>query len=178
MPFPAAALHLAGFMMAHAFWSVADLPAGTDYTPQAMCETSDGDRKLTTFEGADATEMDSQIREFASSEVGRYKDCAIARTTVVTNGTIKAPALVIDLFDGSQPILTIVQPYRPNAEGGGFRLLGPELMLVGRDQLPPRIADDASIALREGAGDHPGMQERWEQWLAARDAASPFAAAQ
>ena len=173
MALPAAALHLAGFLMAHALWSVSDLPAGQDYTPQAICETSDGDRQLTTFDGANAEESYAKLRDFASSETGRYAECALARTTVVASGEVKAPALVIDLFAGPEPLLTIVQPFRPTASGG-FRLLGPELMLAGHEQLPPRISDDASIALRDGAGDHPGMQDKWAEWNASRDPHSPL----
>ena len=40
--------------------------------------------------------------------------------------------------------------------------------------LPPLPAAQAAAAMREGAIDHPGLGEKWQEWEAGRDRVSPL----
>ena len=81
---------------------------------------------------------------------------------------------MIDLV-GAGETMAIVQVYRPAGEAGGFRLLGDELLLDERGTVLPRaVANPVIVSLREGAADHPGIEERWREWNTGRDPANPL----
>ncbi|MFN3468914.1 MAG: hypothetical protein ACK4Z7_04365 [Novosphingobium sp.] len=169
---PTAALQLAGFLMAHAFWSASELPAGSSYQPQSLCMRSDGNRQLQSFEGASPKEQDEAARAFISGAAAQWPDCAVARQVKVDTPAGEVDALVIDVVQYGGSVMTVVQAFRPAAQG--FRLLGDELMLSDNGPLPPLPAAQAAAAMREGALDHPGMGEKWQQWEQDRDRTSPL----
>ena len=68
--------------------------------------------------------------------------------------------------------MTVVQVFWPAAQG--FRLLGDELVMGDGGPLPPLPAAQAAAAMREGAIDHPGLGEKWQEWEAGRDRVSPL----
>ena len=169
---PIAALQLAGFLMAHAFWSVSDLPPGGHYQPQSLCMRSDGNRALNAFEGATPLEQDAKARAFIKDGAGQWPDCAIARQVRVNTPTGEVDALVIDVVQYGGNVMTVVQAFRPGPKD--FRLLGDELMMGDNGPLPPLPAAQAAAAMREGAVDHLALGDKWSQWEAARDPVSPL----
>jgi hypothetical protein len=179
MALPTGAMQLAGFLMAHALWTTAELPAEGVYVPQALCQTAGGDRQLVSFDAPDHKQSMEQARAFLESTAPGYADCALAHEALIDTGVDTGHgavnALVIDLFEGGNPLVTVVQPFRPAAEAGGFRLLGNEVLIDTRGPVPPLQADAAIGPLHEGASDHPGLGEQWAKWNSTRDPHSPFA---
>lgn len=175
IPLSAGALQLAGFLLAHGFWTISAEPAGEHYVPQALCETAQGDRRLITFGAPSEDESLAQAKTFMGSTAGQFAECAFSQETEVeTNQGNKARALMIDLVSEGRT-LTIVQAYRPAAEGAAFQLLGDELMLDdGGVVLPRSMSNPAIVALREGAADHPGLGDQWIQWNTGRDPVNPL----
>ncbi len=169
---PTAALQLAGFLMAHAFWTVSDMPAGSHYQPQSLCMRSDGNRALNTFEGATTLEQDAAAKAFITDGASRWPDCAVARQVRVGSPKGDVDALVIDVVQYGGSVMTVVQPFRPGP--ADFRLLGDELLIDNNGPLPPLPAAQAAAAMREGANDHPGLGDKWSQWEVARDPVSPL----
>lgn len=158
--------------MAHAFWSVSELPPGVQYQPQSMCMRSDGNRTLNTFEGATALEQDAKAKAFISDGAGAWPDCAVARQLRVNTPTGEVDAMVIDVVQYGSNVMTVVQAFRPGPKD--FRLLGDELMMGDNGPLPPLPAAQAAASMRDGAVDHPGLGDKWSQWEANRDPVSPL----
>ncbi len=158
--------------MAHAFWSVSELPPGGQYQPQSLCMRSDGNRALNTFEGATALEQDAQAKAFITGGAAQWPDCAIARQVRVGTPKGEVDALVIDVVQYGGNVMTVVQAFHPGPQG--FRLLGDELMMGDNGPLPPLPAAQAAASMREGAVDHPGLGDKWSQWEANRDPVSPL----
>ncbi|TWH84244.1 hypothetical protein IQ25_02670 [Novosphingobium taihuense] len=158
--------------MAHAFWTASDLPPGGHYQPQSLCMRADGNRQLQTFEGASAKEQDEAARAFITGGAAQWPDCAIARQVKVGTPTGEVDALVIDVVQYGGSVMTVVQAFRPGQQD--FRLLGDELMLGDNGPLAPLPAAQAAAAMREGALDHPGLGDKWEQWETGRDPVSPL----
>jgi len=158
--------------MAHAFWSASDLPPGGHYQPQSLCMRADGNRQLQTFDGATPKEQDDAARAFTSGGAAQWPDCAIARQVKVGTPKGDVDALVIDIVQYGSNVMTVVQAFQPAPQG--FRLLGDELMMGDNGPLPPLPAAQAAAAMREGAIDHPGLGNKWEQWEASRDPVSPL----
>ncbi len=171
---PTAALQLAGFLMAHAFWATSELPAGASYQPQSLCMRGDGSRQLQSFEGATPKEQDDKARAFITGGAAQWPDCAIARQVKVGTPAGDVDALVIDVVQSGSNVMTVVQAFRPAPQG--FRLLGDELVMGDGGPLPPLPAAQAAAAMREGAIDHPGLGDKWQAWEMARDRVSPLVA--
>ncbi|MCX7282584.1 MAG: hypothetical protein NTX28_00820 [Novosphingobium sp.] len=169
---PTAALQLAGFLMAHAFWTTSELPPGGSYQPQSLCMRSDGSRQLQSFEGGTPKAQDDAARAFISGGAAQWPDCAIARQVKVGTDGGDVDALVIDVVQYGGSVMTVVQAFRPAPQG--FRLLGDELVMGDNGPLPPLPAAQAAAAMREGAIDHPGLGDKWQQWEMARDRVSPL----
>lgn len=163
MPLPAGPLQLAGFLMAHAFWTVSDLPADARYVPQTLCETARGERQMTSFEAESEEASLRQAEAYLEAAAPAFAACALARQAAVRLGNEPVPALVIELVEGGTPVVTVVQPFRPAAQGG-FALLGDEVVMDGRGPLAPLQAAQAAGEVRAGASDHPGLGEKWTAW--------------
>lgn len=167
MPLPAGPLQLAGFLLAHAAWTVSDLPAERRYVPQALCETARGERQMTSFDAESEAASGAQARSYLDAAAPHFASCAFARTTAVPMGEGSVPAIVVELVEGGAPLITLVQPFRSASEGG-FALIGDELVIDGRGPLAPLAAAQAAGEVRAGASDHPGLGDRWAAWNAAR----------
>lgn len=175
MSLSAGALQLAGFLMAHGFWTLSEQSAGDSYVPQALCETSAGERRLVSFDAPTPEQSLEEARGFMGSAAGQFAECAFSRQTEIPLGADRStPALVIQLTGNGRDI-TILQPYRPASAAEGFRLLGDEVLLDERGPLPPGEANSAIASLREGAADHPGTEQSWSDWNRGRDSVSPLA---
>lgn len=175
MPFSASALQLAGFLLAHGFWTISAQGPDDRYVPQALCETTEGDRRLVSFDAPTEDQALAEAKSFMGSTAGQFAECAFSQETEVqTNQGKAARALMIDLVGGGGDV-TIVQAYRPAAAEGGFRLLGEELILGDGGTVMSRAdANPAIVAIREGAADHPGLGDMWTQWNLGRDPVNPL----
>lgn len=148
------------------------MPPGGHYQPQSLCMRSDGNRALSTFDGATPLEQDAKARAFIKDGAGQWPDCAIARQVRVDTPMGEVDALVIDVVQYGGNVMTVVQAFRPGPQD--FRLLGDELMMGDNGPLPPLPAAQAAAAMREGAVDHLALGDKWSEWEANRDPVSPL----
>ncbi|WP_295637850.1 hypothetical protein [Novosphingobium sp.] len=179
MPLTPAALQLAGFLMAHAFWITADLPPGQHYVPQALCENSRGERRMVTFDAPTPAEQIEKARVFLGSTGAQFSECVLSRQTAIDGPAGPVDVLAFDLFSGADNQLTVLQAFRPPhpeaAPPMPFRLRGLEVLFTVSGGLPRGMADQTRDGLREGATDHPGTEEKWAAWNADREPETPIA---
>lgn len=175
MALAASALQLAGFLLAHGFWTISEETAQDRYVPQALCETVAGERRMITFDAATPEQSQADANSFMGSSAGQFARCAFSRDAQVPLGKGQSTAaLVIELRDGGRE-LTILQAYRPAVADGGFALLGDELVLDSSGAPLLRSEEGSAIvALREGAADHPALSDKWPQWNSNREPVSPL----
>ena len=178
MPITPAALQLAGFLMAHAFWITADLPPGKAYVPQALCENARGERRLVTFDAPTSAEQLEKGRVFLGSTGAQFSECVLARQTAIDGPAGPVDVLSFDLFSGTDNQLTVLQAFRPahadSSPPTPFRLRGLEVLFTVSGGLPRGLADQTRDGLREGATDHPGTEDKWAAWNAGREAETPI----
>lgn len=179
MPITPAALQLAGFLMAHAFWITADLPPGQHYVPQALCENTHGERRMVTFDAPTPAEQIEKARVFLGTTATQFSECALARQTAIDGPAGAVDVLAFDLFSGADNQLTVLQAFRPAhpeaAPPAPFRLRGLEVLFTVSGGLPRAMADQTRDALREGATDHPGTEDKWAAWNENREPETPIA---
>ena len=77
--FPPSALPLAGFVLAHAAWSVSDLPEEDLLCPLALLEDSEGGRRLVRFEAESQEQAITLGKETLSSPDAGTNAWAFAR---------------------------------------------------------------------------------------------------
>ncbi len=157
---------LAGFALAHAAWSISDLPRGNLLTPFVITEEAGG-RELTRFEAAtQAAAIEAghrQVREHAE----RVEGWAFARDGTIRMGDPPAPYDVLVVEFGSRdddPRYAVVQPYEAYAVRQQFRLLGDPLLTRGGVVLGADEFAALRTAVREGIGQHSAVAGLWAQW--------------
>lgn len=179
MAVPAGLLQLAGFLMAHAMWITSELPPGQAYVPQALCENSHGERRMVTFDAPTPAEQLEKARVFLGTTGAQFSECVLARQTAIDGPAGKVDVFAIDLFTGADNQLTVLQAFRPADPKASpprpFRLRGLEVLFTVSGGLPRAMADQTRDALREGATDHPGTEEKWAAWNENREPETPIA---
>jgi hypothetical protein len=178
MPIAPGALQLAGFLMAHAFWITSELPAGKTYVPQALCENAHGERRMVTFDAPTPAEQIEKARVFLGSTGAQFSECVLSRQTAIDGPAGAVDVLAFDLFSGTDNQLTVLQAFRPPhpeaAPPAPFRLRGLEVLFTVSGGLPRSMADQTRDALREGATDHPGTEDKWAAWNDSREPETPI----
>ncbi len=165
MLFADSLLTLAGFVFAHAAWSVSDLPKGELLVPLAIAEKS-GQRQLLRFE---ASSQEQAIAEGKSMLAKHEKDLdawAFAR-----EGQMKEDGTYVDVLTveakhrGAGSSVVFVQRFQPFANGG-FKFLGSPIVSVGGKTLPAAEAKPLLVKLLAGVQTHAKAAEHWSKWSA------------
>lgn len=153
------ALRLAGFLLAHATWIIADLEPGQLYVPQALC-LKDGELSLNVFEADTQVEAVANGKAFMEKEAGNFDGCAFARDGLVRQGEKAIDTLTIDMAnEDGDFVLTMIQPYSKQEE---MRLLGSETFLTPEGSVTADATGDAlRPIIREGADSHASAIENW-----------------
>ncbi|MBC7490872.1 MAG: hypothetical protein H7241_00275, partial [Novosphingobium sp.] len=103
----------------------------------------------------------------------------LSRQTAIDGPAGPVDVLAFDLFSGADNQLTVLQAFRPPhpevVPPTPFRLRGLEVLFTVSGGLPRSMADQTRDALREGATDHPGTEEKWAGWNADREPETPIA---
>ncbi|HEV3049929.1 MAG TPA: hypothetical protein VGX50_06460 [Longimicrobium sp.] len=157
---------LAGFALAHAAWSVSDLPTGQLLTPFLITEEA-GARELTRFESSTQVAAIKAGKHAAQERAGRVDAWAFAREgTLRTDDTQAAlDTLVVEFGsrDDSEPY-AIIQPYEAYAVRQRFRLMGDPTVTRGGEMLDPGELAMMRVLVAEGVGHHPAVADLWVQW--------------
>jgi hypothetical protein len=165
--FPQAALLIAGFALAHAAWSVSDLPETELLVPLAVVEHS-GQRHLARFEAA--TQEAAIARGKAAMAADHESEAwAFARegTWRAKNGAPSQDVLVVGFWArGMRAPATLVQPFRRAADAAHpFRLIdAPWILDADGHQLPDVQAEAARTSLLHGVMSHSAVAPLWATW--------------
>lgn len=154
---------LAGFVLAHAAWSVSDLPQGDLLVPMAIVEIGE-ERKLVRFEAETQEQAIAQGKEFVARQQTSASAWALAREGQMNTGTGKIDVLVVDAWaKGMAEPMTYIQPFQPYASGS-FKLLGPAMPVVAGSILSPEDSEPYLAVLYRGVSSHAKAASQWDSW--------------
>jgi hypothetical protein len=165
MQFPDTLLNLAGFALAHAAWSVSDLPQGELLVPLAVLDKGDR-REIQRFEADTQEEAIRRGKETLDAVDGPVAQWAFAREGRIKNGDGYVDVISVEAkAKGQSKELMLVQPFTPPASGR-FALLGAPAVVVDQVVLPEAEAAPLLDALYVGIQSHAKAAELWNEWTA------------
>lgn len=157
---------LAGFALAHAAWSISDVPGEQLLVPFVVVE-HDGARELMRFEADTQEAAIAEGRRAVQTLIARVHAWAFGRDGLLRRrgGDSAQHVLVVEFGygEGKDPI-AFIQPYAPFAAGGHFRILGDPMITRGGEVAGP---DEAAVWLRllhEGIRQHAAVADLWAGW--------------
>ena len=156
------ALLLAGFVLAHASWSISDTPELL--VPLAVVQTN-GERQLMRFE-ADTQEEAITHGKAKMASLGSSVDAwALAREGMFNENGQKVDVILVDPGGkGVEHRVTLIQRFEPYSKRHHFRLIGePELIIDGHWQDSAKVKDDLAT-VRRGILEHPKVAPLWTDW--------------
>jgi len=161
---PGSGLLLAGFVLAHAAWSVSDLPKGELLAPLAMVERG-GHREITRFEAASQAAAIAEGRA-AMAKLGTSVDAwAFAREGLIRENGGPVDVLTIDFWaKGMKTPASLVQRYEPFATRGRFRIVGEPVIVISGVAQPPEVAKRWLTTVLQGVHQHPKVASLWSTW--------------
>jgi hypothetical protein len=162
MALPESALLLAGFVLAHAAWSISDAPELL--VPLAAVEQN-GQRKMMRFEADTQEEAIAHGKSEMAARGVDVDDWAFAREGLLNEKGQKEDVISVDIgARGSAQRITLIQRFEPYAKRHRFRLLGdPEVSIDGHIQDPATVRD-LLTTVRRGVGQHPKVASLWDAW--------------
>lgn len=163
---------LAGFVLAHAAWSMSQLAPGNLLTPLAITAL-EGARELHRFEAATQDDAIAEGKRAVQSLADHVDGWAFARDGLLRmRGSESAQHVLVVEFGrrAEKRPHTIIQPYAPPASAPGFRLLGDPMIMRGADLLDPAEIPAVLRLLRGGVEDHPAAAPLWGAWTAVAEA--------
>jgi len=161
---PDAAVSLAGFVLAHAAWSVSDLPEGELLVPLAMTEKA-GQRELHRFVAETQEQGIANGKTAMGKLSGRVDAWAFAREGQFNEGSGYVDVISIDAWaKGMTASISFVQKFRPFASGK-FGLLGDPLVVIDGKFQNPSAFSDLLTKLNRAIQSHPKAAEHWSEWF-------------
>jgi len=163
---PNNALALAGFTLAHATWSVSDLPDSELLVPMAVVGRG-GQRELLRFEAETQEEAINEGKR-AMAEVKNVEAWAFAREGALRMQAGGEPqdVLVVDFWaEGMRNPLTLIQPFERYTKHGRFRVVGDMIIVSGGQALDSTSASKVIEGINEGIQEHPKVAELWRTWV-------------
>ena len=160
---PDAFVLLAGFALAHAAWSVSDIPAGELLVPLAVVEKNGG-RQLLRFEAKTQELAIAQAKAELTERQPELDAWAFVREGVISRGTGKEDVLSVDAWaKGMRQPITFVQEFCPYSSGA-FRVRGDAMVIVEGRALEGAEAARLVKQLYEGVLQHPKAGHLWQGW--------------
>jgi hypothetical protein len=159
---PEPPLLLAGFTLAHALGSIADVDELL--CPLALIERN-GERELLRFEAETQEEAISAGKEHLRANEMDADAWAFAREGVLDEGGEKVDVISVDLAATamSNPI-TFVQRFEPFARRNQFRLIGAPLVIIGGVKQDHYVTGRLLPTLRQGIQEHGMVAPLWDTW--------------
>jgi hypothetical protein len=162
MPIPESALLLAGFVLAHASWSISDAPELL--VPLAIVEQNGG-RNLHRFEAGTQEEAIARGKE-ETQALGKDADAwAFASEGLFNKRTGEIDVISVDVgAKGMAQRVTLIQRFEPYSKRNHFRLIGdPEIVIDGKLQDSAKVKDILAT-VRRGVSQHSKVAPLWDGW--------------
>ncbi len=164
MAIPESLIALAGFVLAHAAWSVSDLPEGELLTPFVVVETSDA-RTLSRFEAATQWEAINNAKVFLAERGDTFDAWVFAREGRIQEAGAYVDVLTVEArAKGMEHSIAFLQRFQPFA-AGEFRLLGPPMVVVDGEVVEDGEAEPFLAQLHQGILSHSEVAPLWNEWL-------------
>ena len=165
MALPDSLLMLAGFVFAHATWSVSDLPAGNLLVPLAIVEKS-GQRQLLRFEAPTQVQAISEAKAQLQEHETEFDAWAFAREGQFQESGKQVDVITVEAKtkDMVQSVV-FVQRFQPFSTGR-FLLVGEPMVSIGGKQVSDADAKRFLAQLHAGIKSHGKAIEHWNQWTA------------
>ena len=164
MAIPESLLLLAGFVFAHATWSVSDLPEGELLVPMAIVEKS-GQRQLQRFEAETQVKAIMEGKAYLKDNEKNFDAWAFAREgQMLFNGKYVDTLTVEAKANGMSESIVFVQKFQPFSSGV-FKLIGEPLVSIGGNQVSDDEAKSLISELNDGVETHQKAVELWPQWV-------------
>jgi hypothetical protein len=164
MGIPLEALILAGFVLAHAAWSVSDVAPGELLVPLAIVESA-GQRQLTRFEAETQEAAIDRGKQATAEATKTAKAWAFAREGLMPVGGRKVDVLVVEFWaQGMSQPAVLLQQFQPVKADQAFRLIGePQVAVSGK------ILDSAAVRplleqVQRGVNSHGRVAPLWVGW--------------
>jgi hypothetical protein len=163
MPIPESAVMLAGFVLAHALWSVSDLPKGGLLVPLAIIEKN-GQRQLLRFEAETQEEAITHGKAAMLKHQADADAWAFAREGQFKESDKYVDVISVDVWaKGMAAPITFVQRFQPFALGK-FKVLGEAWVVIDGKVQTPEVASHLILQLNRGIQSHSGAAEHWPEW--------------
>ena len=156
------ALLLAGFVLAHAAWSISDAP--DLLVPLAIVERN-GQREVMRFEADTQEEAIAHGKAKMATLSGEVDEWAFAREGLFNEKEGKVDAISIEIgVKGTTQRITLIQRIEPYAKRNHFRLIGdPEVVIDGKLQESPKVKD-LLVIIHRGVSQHSKAASLWDGW--------------
>lgn len=174
---PESTLHLGGLALAHAAWSVCDLPAGQALCPLAFVRRG-GELQLMRFEAEsqerairggrrELAKRQSQFDAWAFAREGLMDERVFGLENAKSSAAGKLDVLAVDTWshEMKKPI-TVIQAYQPFSTGE-FRVLGDALIVANGETVDGPRGDRLRSHVYVGVQRHEKVAPMWKQWRAA-----------
>lgn len=174
MEVPEGTLHLGGLALAHAAWSVSELPAGQALAPLAFVRRGT-DLQLMRFEAesqelaikggrAALAKKQSTLDAWAFAREGLMDGRAFELGEVASSEAGKVDVLAVDAWSHEmQDAITVIQAYQPFATGQ-FRVVGAALIVADGQTLEGARAERLRKLVYAGVRKHEKVAPMWKQW--------------
>ena len=158
------AVLLAGFVLAHAVWSVSDLPEGEALVPLAGIER-DGKREFMRFEAETQAEAIDNGKAHMAKFQSEGTTWVFAREGLMRNKDGSAvDVITVEAWQpGMQEPIVFLQFFKPFASGE-FKLLGAPVAVVSGKMLPEAEAAPYLEMLQKGIDSHEQVAPLWRSW--------------
>ena len=164
---PVAALSLAGFVLAHAAWSLSDLEDGELLSPLAVVAQPDGVRKVLRF-----AENTQEAAIIAGKTAMREASSGAAAWAFAREGAWRkmeaaqqGDVLAIDFWATGMPgAATFMQPFNRADRGSRFRICGVPTLLVDSVVLAADVAAPSVKTIMAGVKSHMMVADLWATW--------------
>src|SRR5574341_633764 len=155
---------LAGFVFAHATWSVSDLPEGDLLVPLALVEKS-GQRQLLRFEAETQEQAIAQGKATLKEHENSIDSWALAREGQMQESGKYIDVLTIEAkAKGMTESIVFVQRFQPFSKGQ-FKLIGEPMVLLGGKVATAAESQKLVAQLRAGVQSHSKAAEFWQHWV-------------
>lgn len=162
MPILNPALILAGFVLAHAAWSVCDIRE--TLVPMAIVE-KDGKRTLVRFEADTQAKAIEKGKASMAAATKTADAWALAREDLMQEGGGKVDVFSVTFWSkGMESPAVLIQRFEPFAKNGTFKLIGEPKVVIGGVMQKPEQMKELLQAVRRGVSQHPKAVGLWDSW--------------
>ncbi len=162
MAIPDSAFLLAGFVLAHAAWSISD--TSDLLVPLAVVERN-GQRKILRFEATTQEEAIAQGKAQMASLSTDVDAWAFAREGLFDERADKVDVISVDIgAKGNVQRVTLFQRFEPYAKRHHFRLLGDTSVVIDGQIQDSATVKDLVLIVRNGVSQHSKVAPLWESW--------------